>query len=341
MRLNSKLFTAFALVAVLGLAPVASPATSQAVAESGGSIGDWLGRAGAKGVTEHTAARDFASELAESGEFDPAMTEWLRQDAAYNERMIKFHEQLIEAAANERGITDPKATAPSQALQQWIAEQDARMRRDDRQAGHLAGDTGEASKTFETIRTRNAMQAASEGQAMQRWTTVVIDSTGEVIVNDQADASQAQFEDLMRRDAENLKRLRGLLAAEVERQKAKLATLERDFDQAKLELRSLPGAPTSTPTSRLVVDLDICAEKARVKFAEAEKLSGSAREAREKQAEAILARCEPIGEEINRRLGREEIDRQRQRLIDLEILEPADDSFLVPLVPPSPGRPRR
>lgn len=334
MRMNTIL-----LVASLGGAIVAAsapmfPAAAQS-APGGQSIGEWMGRSAAQGITTHSRARDFSQSLADSGEFDPAMTEWLRRDAEYHQRMVEFNETMVEAAAAERGIVDPKATAPSQALEQWISEQRSRQQRDAQQAQRLEGDSSTAATQFEMIKLRNDIQAASEAQTIRRWTTVVVDSTGEVIVNDRADIDQLQFEELMRRHAFEVQAYKDLiarqgqviaelhtgLAEEIARQRRANPNLAAEFDRARRELQSLPGAPTGTSTDDLFRNISACAEEARLVFVEASKLSGEARAAKDRQAERMMARCEPMGEEINRRLGRDALDGLRATTADMGLID--------------------
>lgn len=334
MRLNAILFAA-SLGGAIVAAPLPFASARAQSAPAGESVGEWMGRAAAQGVTTHSSARDFSRELADSGEFDAEMTEWLRRDSEYHQRMIEFNETMIEAAAAERGITDPKASAPSQALEQWIGEQTARRERDAQQAQRLEGDGGPAATQFQTIKLRNDIQAASEAQTIQRWTTVIVDSTGEVIVNDQADLDQIRFEELMRRhafevqaykeliarQAEVIERLHGDLAGQIERQRAANPHLAAEFERARRELASMPGAPTGTSTDELFRNLSACAEEARIVFVAASRLSGEARAARERQADRLMARCEPIGEEINRRLGREELDRVQEAAAGMGLID--------------------
>lgn len=334
MRLNAILLAASLGGAAIAASTPIFPAAAQSE-PGGGSIGEWMGRSAAQGVTTHSNARDFSQSLADSGEFDAEMTEWLRRDAEYHQRMVEFNETMIEAAAAERGIVDPKATAPSQALQQWIGEQKARQQRDAQQAQRVEGDGSPAATHFEMIKLRNDIQAASEAQIIQRWTTVVVDSTGEVLVNDRADLDQLQFEELMRRHAFEVEAYKELIARQAEvaeelhvglaeqiaRQRAANPNLAADFDRARRELQSLPGAPTGTSTDDLFRNLSACAEEARLVFVAASKLSGEARAAKDRQAERMMARCEPMGEEINRRLGREELDRVRATAADMGLID--------------------
>lgn len=361
--------TSCAIALVLGLAGAPSLATAQ-----GEPVHVWLGETAARGIEQHTGLRDGVSALAESGAFDQAMTDWLRETAAYHDRQVLLNEQLAAAAAAAAADVDPKATAPSQVLQQWLAEQDAQRTRDGQQAERLATGNSDpkGAATFTTVREQNSALAARQAATFQRWTTVVVDSTGEVIVNDRQDVQEARLQDLVRRQLEREAEARRLLDREIqERLAGELRTLDREFARARADV----GAPSAPPTARnirkTILTFEECAEDlrramaaldaAREDYADCLRRHHGAEEPRdhcmsfdrvvdEKAEEAgrIDAVCVPLGEEVNRGIASGQLDAARRRLEELGIdaapmdappaqTESLEDLELAPLVPSSPS----
>lgn len=223
-----------------------------------------------RGVAQHTAMRDFSSSLAESGDFDAAMTEWFRDNAALHERHIALDQILVEAADRELAGQDPKAVEPSQALTQWLAEQDARAVRDANAAQRLEAQGADAKtrRAFNDVRGRSAAALARDAQAFQRWSTVVIDSTGEVIVNDRDDVSAARYEDLARQQAALERQARDMLEREVK------SRIHGDLGDADGKLEAVinelapQGGDTAERLAAAQLDLTACAKALEQALAE-------------------------------------------------------------------------
>jgi len=257
-----------------------------------------------RGLAGHEAARDFASTLAESGEFDADMTQWLRDNAAYNERQMALDQMLIEIANKELQSQDPKATEPSQALTQYLAErqgpkatepsqalsqyladQGARAQRDTAAAQRLAAQKadGRTVNAFNESRSRTSQAANINVQAVQKWTTIVIDSTGELILNDRDDVSEAKLEDLARQQAELDRQVRSILEHNV-RELAPKDLGDRDSQIAAVidELRPSDETPEQRVAALEAAHVDLSKCRENLEFALA----------RLKQAQENLTGCQ-------------------------------------------------
>ncbi|MBP6879243.1 MAG: hypothetical protein KBC34_14555 [Phenylobacterium sp.] len=191
----------------------------------------------------------------------------------------------------------------------------------------------------------------------QQSTDVVIDSTGEVIVNDQSDVLEAGFEDLMRRQRAYEQQLFDQAKKELQAQEAELSTLDQEFDRAADEVGGGREARPEAVMSN-ILSLEECARNLERVVAEREAISAehsdcvaktkgsdSCRrywpllDAKSAQYEQIDASCQAPGEEINRHFGTVGIARAKARMKALGVTptpspNAGDLDYIVPLTPP-------
>lgn len=140
---------------------------------------------------------------------------------------------------------DPKREMVSGPLRDWLAQQAARAARDATQRARIdrASDP-EAGTAFNRVRVNGSLAALQSGRLMQEWTTIVVDSTGEVIIDDPRDAIEAKLADL----GAELEQLRddAAQAGEPEGQRdirRRLAEIDREMKNA-IEALSRLVSPT-------------------------------------------------------------------------------------------------
>lgn len=311
-----------AVAALLCLGPLA-PAV--VVAQDASLTAD-IRAAAAASIQRHVAARDFALRMAEAGGDDP-MSQWFRDAAAMHQRMILEEQAGLTATVSE----DPKAQAVSGPLQAYIAEQETLAR--DPKANAVSGPLQEYLARQAELAERAETGAPDQPQ---RWTTVVVDSTGEVIVNDRTDVVEAHGADMARRftDLEERRqamesKVRAELVREINaRTLEQPAGLDRAVHARAAELeRSRPAAPGSDDVVKQIDALEDCGEALKQTLAEREAIAdarslcslaadAAARpnhhctarfepqlDAKDAQYQAIDGRCVELGEAINREIA--------------------------------------
>jgi hypothetical protein len=262
------------VLAALALGVAGVSAAPHAAAQTG-ELENWIsiGDMAAASLDRHLSSRQFAQDLMDTGSFDPEMNEYFRHSIESMDRQVARDRELIrisnEAVAIETGsASDPKAnavngplqdwlaneskrTAGSGPINEWIAAHEARMARDSAQAARLDGSSNSATgRAFNEARAAQSWSAVQSSRVLQQFATIVVDSTGDVIVNDPRDAVEAKLIDI---DAE-LEQLQEQAREEndIEAQKAirsRIAALDR-------ELRN-----TISALSRMVETIDAPAHK--------------------------------------------------------------------------------
>ena len=293
--------------------------------------------AAAASIQRHVAARDFALRMAEAGGDDP-MSQWFRDAAAMHQRMIHEEQAGLTTTVSEEpsgtAQRDPKADAVSGPLQAYLAEQETLAR--DPKANAVSGPLQEYLARQAELAERAETGAPDQSP---RWTTVVVDSTGEVIVNDRTDVVEAHGADMARRLTELEERRQAMesrVRAELVRE-INARTLEQPdgLDRAvhgkAAELASSrPATPGSDDVLKEIDALEDCGEALKQTLAERQAIAdarslcseaaaaaqpnhhctarfGPQLDAKDTQYKAIDGRCVELGEAINREIAIEHL----------------------------------
>ncbi|MBP6879242.1 MAG: hypothetical protein KBC34_14550 [Phenylobacterium sp.] len=146
-------------------------------------------------AARHRSAAQFAKDMIATGELDANLTQFFQDMQRNSEAWAKQDQAWVDAEARPVPPSDPKASAVSQPLQDWLARQEARAARDQEMSRKLdaAGQGGKAARAFSQAHAQGSQNMAS---GAGEWTTIIVDSTGEVIVNDARDVGEARLEDL-------------------------------------------------------------------------------------------------------------------------------------------------
>lgn len=154
-----------------------------------------MGQIAARNLERHVASREATRAMLEGSDWDPEMKSFLTESLKQLDRQIARDQEWIDAAAEAE--PNPKADAVSGPLRDWLAAQDARAALDAGQAERLDGaPRADSALAYNRVKADGTAAAAADGRFLQRWTTVVVDSTGEVIVNDPRDQIEARLDDI-------------------------------------------------------------------------------------------------------------------------------------------------
>jgi hypothetical protein len=141
---------------------------------------------------------------------------------------------LKDYLARQQALSaDPKRDMVSGPLRDWLARQEAQGARDAAQRARLDASGNRDGRAFNRVRVNDSASALQSGRLLQEWTTIVVDSTGEVIVDDPRDMIEAKLTDL----ESELEQLRQDAAQEtdpdVQREtRRRLAELDREMKNA-------------------------------------------------------------------------------------------------------------
>jgi hypothetical protein len=217
---------------------------------------------GRSNIAHHAASRDFAQSMANQADLPDASRDYYRQVAERHQRLLVLNQQEVAALEAESAPRDPKLDAVSGPLNDYLERMEAQAR--DPKANAVSGpleeyllrmeaqremaDTasealdaadegGRNGQRFGTTRLRNSEARISDGQA---FTRIIVNSTGETVVNDRVDVLEAKLEDLTGRQEELARSIARQSGLDAQRKlRRELVLLDREISGVMNELSRL------------------------------------------------------------------------------------------------------